>query len=364
MKKIIVVLMVMSVWLAPQAQAKVFSDSGCRIDADNNGLVTISCPNSADLAKYNWAVEFCPDVMVNSKDKSGSVCGNNLRIDVQSGTVQLDMGAVADGQRSFNFKHDVGTWSQVLGFKAGKNIVVERSYDPHGDGSDDGKGGCHYTFVGDLPAGSYVPLDPQTCGAGSYAKARRGGGKATVTRGGGESSVSVSENEQGAVATANGHQSSAAAHNSAAGYSANNSSEAVNNNFLNMNVVKSGKKGKKGSHGDTFIQYAPNAHQSNETTIIKGATFDIKNYNLNKNGKASKTKKGQKHIPSGGATAVNGDIINYNPMYITIHQGVKGAQNYNPYACSQCHSDSAKKDAEMRELINKKLHHYSSVNKR
>lgn len=204
--------MVMGTWLAQQAQARVFSDSGCRIDADNNGLVTISCPNSADLAKYNWAVQYCPDVVVKDKDNSGTLCGNQLRVDVENGTLQLDMSAVSDGQRSFNFKQNVNTWSQVLGFKAGKNLVVEMSHDPHKDGSDDGKGGCHYTFVGDLPAGSYIPLEPELCGAGGgYAKVRKGGsvtggsakssGKDTVAIASGASSMAVAAKDAAVTQT-------------------------------------------------------------------------------------------------------------------------------------------------------------------
>jgi hypothetical protein len=296
MRKIMMVLMVMSVWLASQAQASVFSDSGCRIDADANGLVTISCPNPGDLAKYNWAVQYCPDIVVHDKDNKGTLCGNRLRVDVQNGTAQLDMSAVSDGQRSFNFKQNVGTWSQVLGLKAGKNIVVEMSYDPHGDGSENGLGGCHYTFVGDLPAGSYTPLDPQVCGAGGgYAKARKGGG---VT--GGSARVSG----KGTVAIASGASSMAvAAKDSAVSQ-------------IKAGVVEIHAKNNKGT-----ITTTTKIKQQVNTNTVRGSTM-----------KHSKvTVKGNNHAP------IN-CTYNYNINVQSMGKDAKAD-------CATCHNDSVWKAA-------------------
>lgn len=143
--------------------AATFADGGVKISAENgNGRIHVTGAQG-DVDKYVRDIQFCPDQVKYQKD---FVCGLNWPIPVErvsptEAVFQLDMNAVANGQRAFNFKND-GHWSQVSTSKLGGNLVVEMS-DPNGD-SEDGRGGCHYTYVGDLPAGSYTPYNETACG--------------------------------------------------------------------------------------------------------------------------------------------------------------------------------------------------------
>lgn len=313
-------------WLAlsVSAQAAMFEDDGCKLSTKPTGKVTVYCPKASDLEKYVFDLQFCPDQI-----KYTVGCGLNLKknFEITSPTtaeVMLDMGAVRQGQRAFNPKMNTTTWSHVMASKAGEGLIVEMS-DPNPD-SDDGRGGCHYTFVADLPPGSYIPNKPELCGGGYVKPVAK-----VATSGGANGS------DQGAVAIAT-NQSAAAAHNSAAATNqsaaANNSSEAVANSFLNINQVATGK-GK-----NTAIIYAPGASQKNITQIVRGSSADVKVY-ANKSGK----KEG------GGIK----NVITYvGPTFQTIHLGT-GAGDYDPFTCTRCHNDYAKADARIKALILKNM---------
>lgn len=163
MKKLMSIMIVAAVatlFAAWPAQAvDYFKDSGVTVSGEpSNGRIHIKGA-PADIEKYarGMGMMSCPDQL---KDASGATCNINWPVDVQrispnEAVLQLDMKAVAEGKRAFNFESD-GLWSQAFAGKAGENIVVESS--------KDGQGYCHYTYIGDLPEGSYTPYKPELCG--------------------------------------------------------------------------------------------------------------------------------------------------------------------------------------------------------
>lgn len=317
------------------AFATTFSDGGVKIWGESsNGRIHVT-GSQEDVEKYVRNIQFCPDQI---KYKPGFVCGLNWPVTVErisstEAVFQLDADGMKNGQRAFNFKSD-GHWSQVSTSKTNGNIVVEMS-DPNAD-SEDGRGGCHYTYVGDLPAGSYTPYRPEACGGiagGKVAKV-----KTSATAGGNNGS------DQGAVAVAT-DQAAAAAHNSAAGTTgaivANSSSQAAGANMFNITQVNTVKGKGKNKGGNTSIIYAPNAKQEVRNNIIRGNSADVKVYN-NKAGK-------------GKGSGIKNVITYVGPSYQTIHFGVSGAETYDAYACTKCHSPSASDDEKARKLVLKQM---------
>lgn len=160
---IAIVMVLMGAW-AQTASAVVFMDQGSvKVSAPNKeGLVHVN-GDPCVLDQYLRDIQFCPDQV-----KYTVGCGLDWRIGAKrisqtEAIFQLDMAAVARGQRAFNFKNGA-LWSQVSAAKTGEGVIVEMS-DPNPD-SEDGRGGCHYVYIADLPAGSYVPNKPELCGGG------------------------------------------------------------------------------------------------------------------------------------------------------------------------------------------------------
>jgi hypothetical protein len=333
-KMIMLATMLIMVAVTSTVFAKTFSDGGVKISAEaGNGKIHVQ-GNASDIDKYVKNIQFCPDQI---KYQDGFTCGLNWpisaeRVSANEVVFHLDMNAVQNGQRAFNFKNN-GAWSQVLSSKTAGNVVIEMS-DPS-DGSDDGRGGCHYTYVGDLPAGSYIPYKPELCGGGNA------GGKYAASAK--PATASNMATDQAAIAVAT-NQSAAAAHNSAAATNqsaaANNSSVANATSFLNINQVNNSKGKKGGKSNNTAIIYAPNASQKVDNRSFRGNSVDLKIYNSNK-GKDGKGKGG----------GIKNVITYVGPSYQTIHFGVTGAESYDVYACTKCHSPSAKDDERARKMV-------------
>lgn len=162
MKKLMSIMIVAAVptlFAAWPAQAvDYFKDSGVKVSGEpSNGRIHIKGA-PADIENYvrGMGMMSCPDQL---KNASGATCNLNWPVDVQrisptEAVLQLDMKAVAEGKRAFNFESD-GLWSQAFAGKAGENVVVESS--------ESGQGYCHYTYIGDMPAGSYTPYKPERC---------------------------------------------------------------------------------------------------------------------------------------------------------------------------------------------------------
>lgn len=162
MKKLMSIMIVGAVatlFAAWPAQAvDYFKDSGVKVSGEpSNGRIHIKgAPADIDNYVRGMGMMSCPDQL---KNASGATCNLNWPVDVQrisptEAVLQLDMKAVAEGKRAFNFESD-GLWSQAFASKAGENVVVESS--------EGGQGYCHYTYIGDLPAGSYTPYKPELC---------------------------------------------------------------------------------------------------------------------------------------------------------------------------------------------------------
>ena len=156
-----IVVAVATLFAAWPAQAvDYFKDSGVKVSGEpSSGRIHIKGA-PADIEKYvrGMGMMTCPDQL---KEASGPTCNINVPVDVQmispnEAVLQLDMKAVAEGKRAFNFVSD-SLWSQAFPGKAGENVVVESL-------EKNGQVYCHYTYIGDLPEGSYIPNKPELCG--------------------------------------------------------------------------------------------------------------------------------------------------------------------------------------------------------
>lgn len=225
MRKIsMLALMLMLVAVTSTAFAVLFEDD-CKLSTEPSGKIKVHCPKPGDLQKYVFNYQFCPDQV-----KYTTGCGNNLPSDFKiisetDAEAQMEMGAVSRGQRALNPKTNVTTWSHVMASKAGPGLVVEMS-DPNDD-SQNKAGGCHYTFIADLPAGSYVPYKPELCGgnaSGKYVAPVKAAPVAAVQRSETESATANVINSPSGMA--NAANNAAAANNVKAGV--------VENHFKNV----------------------------------------------------------------------------------------------------------------------------------
>jgi len=156
-RKVMVLMAVVFMLFSVNAWAATFSVESClTVSADKDGKVTIS-GSAADVDRIKKLIEFCPD-----KFKGG--CWDNLPLnpvskDQASVLFELDKDRVKSNQRSFNFKSN-GLWLLIPHpmVKVGSNLILENSM--ASPDSEDGRGGAHFTFIGDVT--NYQPLYPLT----------------------------------------------------------------------------------------------------------------------------------------------------------------------------------------------------------
>ena len=154
-RKVMVLMAVVFMLFSVNAWAATFSAESClTVSADSNGRVTISGSGS-DVGKISRLIEFCPD-----KYKGG--CWDNLPLnpvsnDQASVFFELDKERIKSNQRSFNLKSN-GLWLLISHpmVKVGSNLILENSM--ASPDSEDGRGGAHFTFIGDVT--NYQPLYP------------------------------------------------------------------------------------------------------------------------------------------------------------------------------------------------------------
>lgn len=175
MKKFAKIIAVALVLLLPVSAMAVTFQAGTCLKVwgePQNGVVHFeSTPEVID--EITSRTQFCPD-------RWRETCGFNWvaptkRISPNHAVTQLDMEAVRLNQRAFNTRNSDSLWLLIphVFVLVGENLILEDSWpSPKIPES----GGAHFTYIGDLPPGSYVPLHPVpqgggACGAVQTAKA-------------------------------------------------------------------------------------------------------------------------------------------------------------------------------------------------
>lgn len=155
MKKFVAVMLsaIFALALASTASAETFSPKNCLyVEANQNGLVTFR-GDRVDIEKLTSLPQFCPD-------GSAAGCGDSFPAkSVGNGAYQLEMRAVRDGLRSFNGKSGK-LWLAIPNplVVVGSGLLIENSLPS--PNSEDGKGGAHFTLVGDIGKANYKVLHP------------------------------------------------------------------------------------------------------------------------------------------------------------------------------------------------------------
>lgn len=324
MKKAIMLAMWCVLMMVSTSFAKNFStvDNHTLVSSNGNGMVDVKA-----VGETGWTmIIYCQDNM-----RSG--CGYKFAIEAlidANGVMvfQIPADAIVDGQVAFNFKKD-GLWLAIpdCRVKTANKVAMGMSFYSSNIAES---GGAHFVYTGGgIQPWSFV-ASGEWCDGNTGSKYSVSA-KPTHVASSGPSNQSVTAN-------ATDQAAAAAALNSAA--AAKDSAVANATSFMSINQVNGGK-GKKGGKGSgTAIIYAPNASQKVDNRSFRGNSVDLKIYN-NSKGKDGKGKGG----------GIKNVITYVGPSYQTIHFGVSGAESYDVYACTKCHSPSAKDDERARKMV-------------